>query len=218
MKISVVFPVYLPTKEHRDLTDKTLYLAKSKTNAHLEWVIVETCSNYYEYEADVYIHESKRTCPNASVRAGFEACTGEYAIFLSNDVFVCDGWVEKMVECFTKHDDCGIASLGNNEHCDVPHNRIKEELFFAVCMMKKEDAKLDPAYKFIWDDTDLVMKLHTLGKKCYKNLAGLVYHKPHSTLGEYGGNKEEYERCRSYFIEKWRDYKDDPYFKKLAYG
>jgi len=213
-----MLPVYLPTREHRDMTDKVIYLAKTRTKAHLEWVIVETCSSYYADEADVYIYERERTTPNASINAGFKACSGDYVIFLSNDVIVCENWVELMHDCFLKRLDCGIASLGNNEHGDIPQDKIIEQLYFAVCMLRKEDAWYDPNYKNIWDDTDLVMRLHAQGKKFYKNLKGLVYHKPHSTMGEYGGNKEEYERCRNYFITKWSSSENDPMFRRLAYG
>jgi glycosyltransferase involved in cell wall biosynthesis len=218
MKISVMFPVYLKSREARDMTDKVLYLAKTRTKAHLEWVIVETCSNYYRDEADVYIHEKTRTSPNSSINAGFKACSGDYVIFLANDVVVCDKWVELLADCFLKRLDCGIASLGNNEHGDVPHDEIREQMFFSVCMMKKEDAWYDPEYKFVWDDTDLCMRLYIKGKKFYKNLNGLVYHNPHTTLGEYGGNREEYERCRRYFVTKWSSYEHDPQFKRFAYG
>lgn len=213
-----MFPVYLPTREHRDMTDKVLYLAKARTKAHLEWVIVETCSNYYRDEADVYIHEKDRTTPNMSMNAGFKACSGDYVIFLSNDVVVCDNWVDYMTECFTIHNDCGIASLGNNEHGDVPQDKIIEQLYFAVCMMRKEDAWYDSYYKCIWDDTDLCMRLHSQGKKFYKNLKGLIYHKPHATMGEYGGNKQEYDRCQDYFVNKWQAHKNEPMFRRLAYG
>jgi glycosyltransferase involved in cell wall biosynthesis len=218
MKISVMFPVYLPTREHRDMTDKVIYLAKTRTKAHLEWVIVETCSNYYRDEADVYIHEKERTTPNASMNAGFKACSGDYVIFLSNDVVVCENWVDLLTDCFTQHDDCGIASLGNNEHGDIPRDEIKEQMYFAVCMLRKEDAWYDSNYKRVWDDTDLVMRLHAMGKKFYKNLNGLVYHKTHSTMGEYAGDRAEYDRCQEYFIKKYQGFSSDPMFRKLAYG
>jgi glycosyltransferase involved in cell wall biosynthesis len=218
MKISVMLPIYLKNREARDMTDKVIYLAKTRTKAHLEWVIVETCSNHYADEADVYIHERERTTPNASINAGFKACSGDYVIFLSNDVIVCENWVEYLSDCFNKHDDCGVASLGNNEHGDITQDKIIEQLYFAVAMLKKEDAWYDPEYRFVWDDTDLCMRLYKEGKKFYKNLNGLVYHNPHTTMGEYGGNKEEYNRCQEYFINKWQAHKNEPMFRRLAYG
>lgn len=212
-----MFPVYISSPENKAMTDKNLHIAKTATKLDLEWIIVETGSRYYENEADVYIHEPVRTTPNKSMNAGFKACKGDYVIFLSNDVTVCDEWVEKMLECF-KHPDCGIASLGNNEHRDLHADEIIESLYFAVAMMKKEDAWYDPQYNRVWDDTDLVMRLHTKGKKFYKNLLGIVHHKQHATMGEYAGDKAEYEKSRKYFIDKWSEYESDPFFQKLAYG
>jgi GT2 family glycosyltransferase len=152
------------------------------------------------------------------MNAGFKACSGDYVIFLSNDVIVCENWVEYLSECFAKYPDCGVASLGNNEHGDIPHDEIKQEMYFAVCMLRKEDAWLDPNYTRGWDDTDLCMRTYMQGKRFYKNLKGLVYHKPHSTTGKYAGDRAEYERCKDYFVKKWKAHNNEPMFRKLAYG
>jgi len=196
------------------MTDKNLYIAK-ENSVDIEWVIVETCSKYYEDEADVYVYENEKTSPNKSINKGFAAANGEYVVFLANDVTVCPMWVDYLLDCF-KYSDCGIASLGNNEHRDVVKDEIKEDLYFTVCMMKKEDAWFDPFFTKIYDDTDLIFRLYTQGKKFYKNLNGFVNHKTHSTYGEYCGDKEEYDRSQNYFRSKWSEYSNDSFYKKLA--
>lgn len=215
-KVSIVFPVFLPSESHKKMTDSNLYIAKTSTKVDAEWVIVETGSSNYLDEADIYIYEKNRTNPNISINRAFHAASGDYVVFLGNDLTVCNKWLEYLIECFEKKGDCGIASLGNNEHGDIHEDSIVEGLYFSVCMMKKEDAWFDPNYTFIFDDTDLVFRLHTQGKKFYKNLKGYANHRPHSTLGSFGGNKEEYERSRQYFIHKYSEYKDDSFYKKLA--
>jgi GT2 family glycosyltransferase len=200
------------------MADANLYRAKTNTEVPLEWVIVESGSERYENEANIYIHEPERTTPNIAVNKGFKACTGDYVIFFSTDTEVSDKWVEHMLECFKHHSDCGIASLGNSEARDKHKNEIVEGLFFSVCMMKKEDAWLDPEYTCVFDDTDLIFRLHLQGKKFYKNLNGYVHHRPHSTLGDFGGNRTEYLRSLEYFKNKYKKYSDDKWYKKFTNG
>lgn len=215
--ISVVIPVYLPSNEHREMTDSNILIAKERTQLDVEWIIIETASQDYIDYCDVYVHEHEKTTPNQSVNRGFRCASGDYVIFLANDVTVCDGWIEKMLECFDKHDDCGLATLGNNEHKDTIEDRIKEGLpfFFTVSMMRKDEAYLDQSYDYYFDDTDLIFRLHTKGLKVYKNLKGLVHHKPHSTYGK-NTNIPQFEEDRQIFLDKYIDYASDPLYKILG--
>jgi GT2 family glycosyltransferase len=165
--------------------------------------------------ADVYVYEKERTTPNRSVQRGFDCCKSDFVVFVGNDVFVDDNWLECLVECFDKQ-DCGMATLGNDEHHDEKKSEIEEDIYFSVCMFRKKDAWFDSNYTFVFDDTDMIFRIYQDGRKCYKNLGCIVQHKPHSTLGEYGGNKEEYDRCREYFKQKWADYNTDPLYSRFV--
>lgn len=214
--ISVVFPLYIPSETHKKMTDKNIYLAKTKTSLKHEWVIVETASSYYLEEADVYIYEKKRTSPVHSINRAFKVANNDYIAYLSNDVTVCDGWLEKMMDCFKKHSDCGIASIGNNEHNDEIRNEIIEGFYFSVCMLRKPDAWYSIDYKTNFLDTDLAFRIHRQGKKFYKNLSGKVFHQPHSTVGKFSGDIEDYEKSRRTFLNKWKLYADDPLYKTFG--
>lgn len=216
MSVSVVLPVYLPSNKHKLMTDKCIYTAKSKTNIDVEWIIVETLSNHYMDEADVYIYEGKKTTPNISINRALKCANTDFVIFLANDVIVDDGWVECMLDCFRHKEDCGLATLGNNEHNDIKSNDIVEDIYFSVCMFRKEDSWLDPYYDNIFDDTDMIMRIYARGKKSYKNMNCIVNHKPHSTYGINDLNEENNKRQRAYFIDKWCKYKDTDIFKRLA--
>lgn len=215
-KVSVVYPVYTPRDELIQMTENNLLIAKSQTNIDAQWIIVETESkNFIDY-ADVFIYEKQKSTPNVSINRAFRCCQGEYVIFLANDVTVCDNWIEKMLECFETHSDCGLASLGNNEHQDPTDDVIIEEgtkFFFSVSMMNRKDAWLDPKYSRMFDDTDLIFRLYLQGKKHYKNLSGHVTHRKHSTYGEMCGDIDEYRRCRNIFKDKYKAHSDDPLYR-----
>ena len=213
--ISVVLPVYINKAERITDTLKCVTLLRAKTKIPFELVIVETGSKNFVGLADVYVHEKKRTCPNRSVQRGFDCCKSDYVVFVGNDVFVGDDWLESLLECFNLP-DCGIATLGNNEHGDVKADEIKESIYFSICMFKKEDAWFDPEYRFVFDDTDMIFRIYVSGRKCYKNLHTIVQHVAHSTLGEFGGDIKEYFRSREYFKLKWASYTTIPLYKTFV--
>lgn len=214
-KISVVLPVYINKPSSIPMTMDCLSSIRN-TKIPFELIIIEAETDYFREYADIHIYEKKRTNVTISTDKGFRISNGEYVVFIGNDVKVCENWLEYMLDCFDKRKDCGIASLGNNEHNDEIKNEIIEEVFFSVCMMKKEDAWLDTNYGVIFSDTDLIFRLYTQGKKFYKNLNGYITHNAHATLGEYGGDFNEYERSRDYFINKYASFKNDDFFKKLS--
>lgn len=215
MSVSVVLPVFINKQENIEDTVRCINLLREKTKHPFELIIVETGSEYFLDEADIYICEKKKTNPNTSVNRGFKACNSDYVVFIGNDVFVDDEWLESLVKCFDIK-DCGIATLGNNEHNDYKQKKIVEEIYFSICMVKKEDAWLDSHYTYIFDDTDMIMRIYLSGRKCYKNLNSIVIHTPHSTYGKFCGNKEEYEKNRKYFKNKFNKHSDHPIYKRLA--
>ena len=214
-KVSVVLPVYINKDKNIADTYKCIDLLRKHTEIPFQLVIVETASQYFIDSADIYLYEPVKTNPNTSINRAFRLCDGEFVVFIGNDVLVESSWLECLLECFKKP-DCGIATLGNNEHRDVKHTKIVEQIYFSICMFKKEDAWFDPFYTYIFDDTDLVMRIYVSGRKSYKNLDCIVTHQPHSTYGKYCGNMDEHNRSKKYFMLKWEAYKDHPIWPLLT--
>ena len=214
--ISIVLPIYLPTDKHRIMTDKCISLAKSNTKLKAEWVIVETCSNYYEGEADTYIYECNKSSPNASINKAFSKAKGDYVVFLANDVFVDYGWLDHLLDTFYLYKDCGLASLGTEEFGQKKENKIIERVYFSVAMMRKKDAWLDRRFDNLYDDSDLIMRILTRGEKCYQNLNSIVKHLRHATYGVNDLNSPKNLEQKRLFEDKWKDYKDTKHYKLFA--
>lgn len=213
--VSVVLPIFLPTAKHKEMTDKCIYLAKANTNVPAQWIIVETCSNYYEHEADIYIHEDTKTTPNQSINRGFKSAQTDMVIFLANDVFVGEGWIESLLECFKK-DDCGMATLGTTEYGQTKEDNIIERVYFSVAMFPNHEAWFDNNYDNLFDDSDLIMRIYSKGKKCYMNLNTIVDHLRHKTYGPPDLNDPKNIKQREYFQKKWEAHKDSPIYKLFA--
>lgn len=214
--ISIVLPIYLPTEKHKQMTEKCIFMAKSMNTLDVQWVIVETGTQYFKDEADIYIYEKEKTTPNVSINRAFKLADGDFVVFLANDVIVCEDWVKKMLECFGRFTDCGIATLGNNEHGDTETDDFIEDIYFSVSMFRKEDAWLDPNYDDLFDDSDMIMRIYSQNRKCYKNLNGIVRHSPHSTYGRPDLGNVNNIRQREYFRNKWIGFKDNPVYKLMS--
>ena len=208
----MVLPVYINKDSNISDTRKCIDLLRSKTNVPFELVIVETGTEYFLDDADIYIQEKRKTNPNTSINRAFRCCNSDYIVFVGNDVFVDNDWLYSLIECFQVN-DCGIATLGNNEHKDVKRDDIVESIYFSICMFKKEDAWLDSGYTYIFDDTDMIFRIYLSGRKCYKNLNCIVTHNPHSTYGKYCGDMEEYNRSKEYFKERYKDHQNHKLYK-----
>ena len=207
LKHSVIVPCYIPKPENVIMTEKCINLAKQKTKTPFQLVIVETGSNYFSGQGDLYLYEKDRTCTATSFTRAIKLCDGEYVSILNNDVFVCDNWLELLEDCF-KIKDCGVATLGSNEARSTKQDKIEEALWFALTMIPKalyqELGYFDPVYKNgSFDDTDFVMKVVLAGKRCYRNLNGIVEHLVHRTHTHLDEHTENYLYNRELFNRRY---------------
>lgn len=203
-RISVMMPVLIKSDKHLAMTMKCLDHARKNTKLPFELVIVETGSQYLIDEADIYVYEKEITTPENSHNKGFKVATGEYIVLLTNDVFVGEEWLEKMLECF-RLPWCGLATIGskNNEK----RKEIKEDYWFDVAMIRKEVFDRAGYYdeRFIgsWPDSDLLVRAYKLGYKMYRNFDCIANgDETQTTVGLHKDHKYNYEIGRELFRKK----------------
>lgn len=215
--IDVVVPVYIYEPRHLAMTIKCIELARTKTKIKFNLVIVETATNYLSEYADIYIYEKKRTTADRSINHAFFCCNGAYTVLLTNDVEVEEGWLEALLECFDKHEDCGASTLASTQFNHVKDNRIEEGIWGSVFMIPTEYAHFDENYINSWEDSDLWMQIYSRGDKMYRNFGCVVKHTPGQTLYKDPQYQVNYEKNRSYFTNKWKDSKL-PLYQTLTKG
>lgn len=181
-----------------------LELARDKTNLPFEMVIVETETEYFEDYADVYIHEERKTTDVQSFNRGFKASSGDYICLLTNDVLVNDGWLECLLECFTK-DDCGISTLATDQFGHEKHEEISEGIWFSVAMFPKQKTYFDELYINSWNDTDFIMRTYLSGKKSYRNYNCVVHHEIGATQYNDPKHWDNYHKNMALFKSRYRD-------------
>lgn len=206
MRISVVMPILILSDKHMSMTMKCMSLAKAKTKLTYELVVVETCSQYFIDYADIYIHEKdKNSSAEKSHNRGFKVASGDFITLLTNDVYVEDGWLECMLDCF-KISDCGASTLASSQFNHAKEDKIEEGNWFSTCMFKKEVfdkiGYYDDRFRDSWCDTDLLVRMYKQGYKMYRNFNCVVEHLIGQTNYDKPGFKDNYEMGRTLFNEK----------------
>lgn len=129
-------------------------------------------------------------------------------VLLTNDVYVEDGWLECLLECF-KNKDCGIATLGSTQFDDKKQvGRIEFGIWCSVFMTKKEYFEKfgyfdDIHFPNVFDDTDFIMRLALAGLSPYKNWGSIAHHKIGMTHYKDPRHEEQYNENRKRFNDKY---------------
>jgi GT2 family glycosyltransferase len=204
--VSVVLPVLIRNNKQLAMTMQCLDKARRYTSIPFELVIVETKTQYLLDEADVYVYE-KNVEPSAekSHNRGFKIASGEYITLLTNDVYVSDGWLEAMLECF-KIKDCGASTVASTQFNHLKENKIEVGNWWSTCMIKREVfdrvGYYDERFRDSWCDTDLLLRMALNGYKMYRNFNCVVDHLIGQTNYVKPGFKENYEAGRELFRQK----------------
>lgn len=205
-KFSVVLPVLLPSREHLSMTMKCINLARTKTSIPFDLVIVESGSQHLIDEADIYVYEKNVTTPEIGHNLGFKVADGDYITLLTNDVFISEGWLEKLYECFENRKDCGASTLASTQFNHTKEEKIEEGNWFSVAMFEKKLFErigyYDERFRNSWCDTDLLVRMYKIGLKMYRNFGCVVEHLVGATNYQKEGFKKDYEDGRKLFNEK----------------
>lgn len=220
--ISVIVPIYISKPESFPMTEKCLQIAKDTSSLDIEWIIVETESDFFKDHADIHIYEKERSTCTKSINRGFKVASGTYTVLLTNDVYLKEGWDEELLKPFGEIADCGMTTLATSQHKHRAENRIEEGVWCSVFMIPsatlEKHGYFDEHYVNSWDDTDLVMSVYESGRKMYRNYNVVVDHLVGATHYADEKHMENYKKNEEYFKKKHEKYKDHRMYKILTEG
>ena len=208
MRVSVVLPILIKNLYHATMTQRCVALARGMTRVPFELIIVESGSEYFLDDADIYIHEKKVTTPEIAHNLGFRvACRNNFIVLLTNDTFVTDNWLEALIDTFDKKPDCGFATLGSSHQKHIQQNKIEEGYWFDVAMIRREVFEkvgfYDERFNGSFPDTDLLVRAYKEGWKMYRNYNCIVdIASTQTTVGLNPKHAENYTRGRELFRQK----------------
>lgn len=220
--ISVVVPIYISDNKKYAMTEECLRRAKAYSTQDIEWIIVETESDFFKDQADIHIYERLRQGCTISINRGLKVARGEHVVVLTNDVYLEPNWDKYLLDCFVKRSYCGMATLATSQLHHTKHDKIAEGIWCSVYMIRgwllKELDYLDEEFKNSWDDTDLIMRLYTRGFKMFRNYNCVVKHLVGATHYSDTTHQKNYAKNQKRFLEKHEEHKDTEIYKILTEG
>jgi len=204
--VSIIVPVLANSIEQVAMTIRCIKTAKENTKIPFQVVIIETLNDYCKDLADVYVWEKEKTNATISLNRGFRVSNTDWKVLLTNDVFVKDGWLEAMFECFNKRRDCGVSTLASTQFDHEQSFKIEEGNWWSVVLIPQwvfdKIGYFDENFRGVWDDTDMLMRIYKFGYKMYRNFSVVVDHLIGKSHYDNPHHLENYQHGQKLFYEK----------------
>jgi hypothetical protein len=203
--VSIIVPVLVNSIEQVAMTIRCVKTARETTKIPFQVVIVETLTDYFKDLADVYVWEKEKTNATISLNRGFRVSNTDWKVLLTNDVFVKDGWLEAMFECFRKK-DCAISTLASNQFNHNQSFKIEEGNWWSIALIPQwifdKVGYFDEDFRGVWDDTDMLMRTYKAGFKMYRNFSVVVDHLIGASHYDNPHHLENFQHGQKLFYEK----------------
>lgn len=223
MKVSVILPIMLNHAWQKHLTDACIKIMRCTTKVEFDLIIVETISDYYRGDnkvCDFYIRNPQKRSYTEDFNEAIDKASGDIIVQMANDIFVQDGWLEALLECF-KIADCGAATLSSIEMKQPKVDKIMESITCPVLMAWKKELKytnnghienmrFDEDFPDTVSDTDLIMRIYEAGYRMYRNYSVQYYHLVRATFGGIQTDMECKERGEKYINLFKQKHKNSP--------
>lgn len=192
-KISVVLPVKAPTPFLRSMTEFCIKTLRLHADNPFELIVCEIGEPHFkptgstkvdplaQFQPDKYLHFDPPIGGVREINAGIEAASGDFIVTAGNDIIVPQHWDTEMLLPFEKYPKhCGISTLAAIEPNYTigpyePMDIIVEGMFSPFNMFRK-GWKYDEAFRRIYQDSDLVMRIYEAGFRAFRNCRAHLYH------------------------------------------
>lgn len=158
-------------------------------------------------EANIILSCSDKKQP-INVNKGISRAKGKYVVILDWDVYVPEGWLDKLLEVMNRDPKTGIvgAKMGGKYGELAPNQVIGEVSNIAGgCMLIRNiGLKWDEKYPSgVWADTDFCKQYIEKGYKIIRTDEVEVEH-DHLDLTKYEGRANFYDEGQKIYRKKWR--------------
>jgi len=189
-KISVVLPLLVPTKFLRYMTGFCIKTLREHADyKDFELVVVEGGGSWFDPKENPFAAECgsyRYLCFHPMIgaikemNAGIDAATGDFIVFLGNDTVAPPHWDTHLLRCFEERKDCGVASLSAYEPGAIigPPTALDRivEGFYSPFMMWRKGVRWDEAYRKIYADSDMVMRIYENGQRAFRTCRAHCHH------------------------------------------
>lgn len=189
--VSVVMPVLAPTAWLAELAEFAIRTLILTAKNPFELIVVEAVHNTFSpeewasnpmpLERYQYLNFNPKLGGVKEINAGIAAAHGEFVVTAGTDVIAPQDWDEHLLRVFEERpNDCGVASLSAFEPNatigpPVPCDMIVEGMF-SPFMMFRRGWNFDEAFRRVYQDSDLIMRMYENRLRAYRSCRAHVWH------------------------------------------
>ena len=181
MKISLISPIMCLNDELANVTRRMISDIRAGMIADCEFIIIDNASTHAVEDmiagADIYIRLPKNRGWGGGLNAGMKVATGDYFVFVNNDIEVQPGWAEQMLGRFESKPKICTISMNGRGGFSGSFFAIRKEIYEKIGGFDEENFPLghaqdcDYLYRLMyegWDDNVLLIDgFHHYGRRTY---------------------------------------------------
>lgn len=155
-------------EELAEMTKKMISDIRAGMNEECEFIIVDNASTHGVEDmvagADIYVRLPKNRGWGGGLNVGMKLTSGEYFVFVNNDIEVSSDWVPKLIERFESKPKIGAISMNSKGGFGGSFFAIRKEIYNKIGGFDEENYPLghaqdcDYLYRLMyegWDDNVL---------------------------------------------------------------
>ena len=205
MKISLISPIMCLNEELAGVTRRMISDIRASMTDECEFIIIDNASTHAVEDmivsADIYIRQPKNLGWGGGINVGMKIASGDYFVFVNNDIEVKPGWVEQLIERFRSKPKIGTISMNSRGGFSGSFFAIRREIYEKIGGFDEEKFPLghaqdcDYLYRLMyegWDDNVLLIDdFRHHGRRTYNQKEFKDVYLQHSNFS------------RSDFMDKW---------------
>ena len=204
--VSIVIPHLILDDQIYDLAKSCLKSIKEYTSNY-ELINIDNASpernEWLRMNSDIYVHNKKNVGNGPGWNQGIKLATGDYIAFCDNDIYVDEGWLEKLIEIL-EDKKVGIA---------FPMTKCKEEPDYnsklsGFCWVTRRDiineiGLIDEKFGIAnFEDVDYFKRVQNAGYKLKCDARVRVAHYSRATCDKVQEVKDIFDNNEKYFLQK----------------
>lgn len=192
---TVVMPTLLTRPWQLPMTACALQTLRVTTEVPFDIVVVDSTDSQYKDDLRSVCNQVNAHLVEGSVKglASFDINRGinraktDRVVYMGNDIFVRDQWLEALLECFDQP-RCGIATLASFDLITTPaavyfgQSVIREGIYGPLMMFDRSWQLDEVMFPCQFADSDLIMRIYMQGLRSYRNNRVIIQHLNRQTI------------------------------------
>ena len=205
-KLSIIIPIYILDGHILELTQKCLKSIEEYTNIPYELIIVDNGSitEQFTKKADIYIRNKINVGNGKGWNQGALLATGEYLVFMDNDVEVTEKWAEPLLEILKNKKVAVAFPMSKNKEDDDYFERLAGFCWMIRRNLFNKLGRIDESFGIAnFEDTDFYMRAKSKGYQLRCSNKSKITHWSRATCDKVPEVAKLYKINEKKYFDRW---------------